>query len=114
SRPSSCGSTSPARARCSWSRGSSRAWSTATLPCRRTWQPNSARPTAPPTAPPDLRGALTRRPGGSLVLTTARLDSQKGIPHLVRAAAHVPEATFVLAGDGPLRPQLEALAQEVG
>jgi glycosyltransferase involved in cell wall biosynthesis len=48
------------------------------------------------------------------VLTAARLDSQKGHEYLLRAAAGVPEATFILAGDGPLRPRLEELARSLG
>lgn len=65
-------------------------------------------------APPGLREQL----GGSgtrvLVLTAARLDAQKGHPVLLEAAAAVPEAVFVLAGDGPERPKLEALAEKLG
>jgi glycosyltransferase involved in cell wall biosynthesis len=42
-----------------------------------------------------------------LVLTVARLESQKGLRHLVAAAEQVPNATFLIAGDGPERPVLE-------
>lgn len=49
-----------------------------------------------------------------LVLTAARLDEQKGHADLLRAAAEVAEATFVLAGDGPLRGELEDLARRLG
>lgn len=49
-----------------------------------------------------------------IVLTVARLDEQKGHRYLLEAAAQVPEAQFVLAGDGPLRSVLEAQAQSLG
>ena len=42
-----------------------------------------------------------------LVLTVARLESQKGLRYLVAAADQVPNATFLIAGDGPERPVLE-------
>jgi glycosyltransferase involved in cell wall biosynthesis len=62
----------------------------------------------------EVRAQLTGSRGGPLVLTTARLDSQKGLDHLVRAAVLVPDATFVIAGDGPLRSRLEDLASALG
>ncbi len=49
-----------------------------------------------------------------IVLTTARLDSQKGIGYLLEAAVLVPEALFVLAGDGPERARMEAQAGRLG
>ncbi len=52
--------------------------------------------------------------GRPVVLTVARLDRQKGHVHLLEAAALVPEATFVLAGDGPERGALESRAGELG
>ena len=60
------------------------------------------------------RDALLRGRPGYLVLTPARLHPQKGHVYLIAAAAHVPDATFVLAGDGPLRAGLEAQARELG
>jgi glycosyltransferase involved in cell wall biosynthesis len=53
-----------------------------------------------------LRESLTRgsRP---LVLTLSRLDPQKGLPFLIEAARMVPEATFVVAGEGRDRKVLE-------
>ncbi len=50
----------------------------------------------------------------ALVLTCARLDEQKGHTVLFRAAAEIPEARFVLAGDGPLRGELEAETTRLG
>jgi glycosyltransferase involved in cell wall biosynthesis len=49
-----------------------------------------------------------------VVLTIARLHQQKGHCYLLEAAALVPEALFVLAGDGPERAKLEAQAHQLG
>lgn len=49
-----------------------------------------------------------------IILTLARLDQQKGHQYLLQAAALVPEALFLLAGDGPERANLEAQAQALG
>lgn len=49
-----------------------------------------------------------------IVFTPARLDKQKGLPYLLEAAAMVPEAVFVLAGDGPERQALEAQVHQLG
>jgi glycosyltransferase involved in cell wall biosynthesis len=54
------------------------------------------------------------RPSRPVVLTVARLDEQKGHRYLLEAATQVPEAQFVLAGDGPLRVSLEAQARALG
>jgi glycosyltransferase involved in cell wall biosynthesis len=53
----------------------------------------------------------TERP---VVLTPARLNKQKGHSYLLEAVALVPEAVFVLAGDGPERANLERQARELG
>jgi glycosyltransferase involved in cell wall biosynthesis len=66
------------------------------------------------TAPPGLREELGGSDGVPLVLTPARLDEQKGHDVLFRAAAEIPEARFVLAGDGPLRGRLEAEVAQLG
>jgi glycosyltransferase involved in cell wall biosynthesis len=55
-----------------------------------------------------LRASLNRDSGRPIILTAARLDEQKGLRYLVEAAARVPEAQFVIAGDGPERASLEA------
>jgi glycosyltransferase involved in cell wall biosynthesis len=71
----------------------------------------------PPTvrAPdPALRAELVRGRPDYVVLTPARLHPQKGHADLLQAAALIPDATFVLAGDGPLRSELESRARELG
>jgi glycosyltransferase involved in cell wall biosynthesis len=65
-------------------------------------------------ADPALRAALIRGRPDYVVLTPARLHLQKGHAYLLAAAAQVPDATFVLAGDGPLRAELEATARALG
>ena len=76
--------------------------------------PNAIR--VPPAAPRllDLRTALLDGRPDYLVLTPARLHPQKGHTHLIAAAAEVASATFVFAGDGPLRRTLETQAREQG
>jgi glycosyltransferase involved in cell wall biosynthesis len=49
-----------------------------------------------------------------LVLTVARLDSQKGHRYLLEAICYVPHANFILAGEGLERAGLEALANRLG
>ena len=56
----------------------------------------------------------TGRSGRPKVLTLARLDPQKGLGHLIEAAARIPEAFFAIAGEGPERAALEAKAEESG
>jgi glycosyltransferase involved in cell wall biosynthesis len=57
-----------------------------------------------------LGGSETR----PLVLTPARLNAQKGHDALLEAIVAVPDALFLLAGDGPDRERLEARAAELG
>jgi glycosyltransferase involved in cell wall biosynthesis len=66
--------------------------------------------------PPDpaLRAKLNGGSHHPLVLVPARLDPQKGHRHLLEAAGEVPDATFVLAGDGPERQGLGDLARSLG
>ena len=65
-------------------------------------------------ADPALRTRLAGGPDRPLVLTAARLSPQKAIDVLLSAAALVPDAVFVIAGDGPDRAALEARAQALG
>lgn len=63
---------------------------------------------------PALRSKLGADADRPLVFTPARLEKQKAHPALLRAAVGVPEAVFALAGEGPDRAMLEALAAELG
>lgn len=76
--------------------------------------PNAIRVAAAGPRLPDLRARLLDGRPDYLVLTPARLHPQKGHSFLIAAAAEVPGATFVFAGDGPLRQTLEAQAREQG
>jgi glycosyltransferase involved in cell wall biosynthesis len=59
-------------------------------------------------------GAHTADHERRIVLTTARLHRGKGINYLLHAAKLVPEALFLIAGDGPDRNELERLADKLG
>jgi glycosyltransferase involved in cell wall biosynthesis len=61
--------------------------------------------------PPAELALIRDRP---VVLTVARLDKQKGLTTLLGAAALVPEAFFVLVGEGPEHASLEAQCRELG
>ncbi len=69
-------------------------------------------------ARPDPRVRQGLRPEDAVVLAAKRLVPQKDVPTLLRAAAEVTRARsgtrFVIAGDGPLRPDLERLALALG
>jgi L-malate glycosyltransferase len=65
-------------------------------------------------APPSLREQLGGSETRPLVLTPARLDAQKGHDVLLEAIPQVPDAMFLLAGEGPERGRLETLAAERG
>jgi glycosyltransferase involved in cell wall biosynthesis len=65
-------------------------------------------------APPGLREQLGGSETRPLVLTPARLNSQKGHRVLLEAIGEVPDALFLLAGDGPERASLEAEAERLG
>ena len=63
--------------------------------------PNGVEPGGEPSAVPR---------GGGHFLYAGRLTREKGLDHLLAAAARVPELPVVIAGDGPLRTALEARA----
>jgi glycosyltransferase involved in cell wall biosynthesis len=65
-------------------------------------------------AQPVPRAELARNATAPIVLTIARLDAQKGISHLLDAAAAVPDVSFAIAGDGPDRAALEAQTAKLG
>jgi len=64
------------------------------------------------------RAELGLRPNGLVIGTLSRFEPQKGIPFLLRAAAAVhekqPDVQFMIGGDGPLRAELEKLANSLG
>jgi glycosyltransferase involved in cell wall biosynthesis len=64
------------------------------------------------------RETLAIRPGEFAIGTITRLHDSKGNEYLIEAARLVldrhPEARFFLAGEGPLRPALEAQAERLG
>lgn len=66
------------------------------------------------TPDPTLKMRLGVHSDQPVVLTSARLDAHKGIDHLIDAAAHVPRAHFVVAGDGPCRARFEELVSQRG
>ncbi|MBZ0277833.1 MAG: glycosyltransferase family 4 protein [Anaerolineae bacterium] len=49
-----------------------------------------------------------------LLLTVARLTPWKGIDHLITALSRLPDVRLLIAGDGEVRPQLEAQADRQG
>lgn len=68
-------------------------------------------------APPGLSRWDARRrfglPPGPLLLTAARLTPWKGVHHALRALARIEAVRLVVAGDGPARPELDALVSEL-
>lgn len=68
----------------------------------------------------DAPAPFERRPSGRpTIVTVARLyDAYKGHDMMLRAMplirAHVPDVQWIVVGDGPLRPWLEALAEAHG
>ncbi len=54
-----------------------------------------------------LRDSLVGKTKRSVVLVTARLEKQKGLECLMEAALLVPDAVFVVVGQGTQRPALE-------
>ncbi len=66
----------------------------------------------------DGSAVRTRFPGRRLVLYAGRLAAEKNLPVIVRAAGIVarthPDVLFLIAGDGPERSRLEALARGLG
>lgn len=63
---------------------------------------------------PQLRRNAAGGDAGTVVLVPGRLDAQKGHRYLLRAVEEIPDATFLLAGGGPLREELETLAHTLG
>jgi glycosyltransferase involved in cell wall biosynthesis len=72
----------------------------------------------PQVSPQETRAALGIPLGAPVVGSVTRLSPQKAPLDFVRAASivaqSVPEAWFVMVGDGPLRAEVKALAAELG
>ena len=47
------------------------------------------------------------------LLCVARLETYKGVHHVIEALSKIPEYDLVVAGDGPYRGELESLAREL-
>ena len=66
----------------------------------------------------DVRRELGLKPDAPLVATVGRFERQKGLNYFIDAAAkvlaRVPEAQFLLIGDGPLLDELRAQAARLG
>jgi glycosyltransferase involved in cell wall biosynthesis len=65
------------------------------------------------------RQGTTSRPAGEPVVgLVARLTAEKDVPCFLNAAARIaarfPAASFRIAGDGPLRPELERISADLG
>jgi glycosyltransferase involved in cell wall biosynthesis len=60
-----------------------------------------------PLPDPAIRLQMAGRTDLPIALTLARLDRQKGLTYLIRAAVRTPNVAFVIAGDGPEREALE-------
>jgi len=83
--------------------------------------PNSVDPQRLAAAPGDRAGRraqLGLSADRFVVLAMGRLDPQKGLDVLIRAAdgvqQNVPELAVIILGEGPLRPELEALVADRG
>ena len=60
------------------------------------------------------RATLDTPAGARVVLALSRLHKKKGLDTLLKAAKNVPDAVFWLAGEGPLREDLEKLTRKLG
>jgi glycosyltransferase involved in cell wall biosynthesis len=65
--------------------------------------------------PPPLAGKITAGPSGDYVLSVGRLEGNKRVDLIIRALAFADRRTrLVVAGEGPLRDQLEQTAAACG
>ncbi|MDE2029598.1 MAG: glycosyltransferase [Alphaproteobacteria bacterium] len=73
-------------------------------------------PTFPDVAPmpPVDRATLATPREAKVLLTLSRLHPKKGLDTFLQALAQLPDCIAWLAGDGPLRRELEMLAQKLG
>ncbi len=68
----------------------------------------------PDVDPSAVRAKLRIGPTELVVLLVSRIEPHKGIDHFVEAARYVPEARFLVAGDGSLVPTMRRLASTLG
>ena len=68
----------------------------------------------PDVDPSAVRAKLRIGPTELVVLLVSRIEPHKGIEHFVEAARYVPEARFLVAGDGSLVPTMRRLASTLG
>ncbi|MGE5504516.1 MAG: glycosyltransferase [Actinomycetota bacterium] len=66
------------------------------------------------TAAPLARAGLDTPPGAPLLLALGRLHPNKAFDVLLKAMAALPDAYLWIAGEGPARVELEALAAHLG
>src|SRR3954471_6115102 len=76
--------------------------------------PNGIGPAPPPAHRAELEREWGLAPGTPLLLSVGRLVEQKNHALAIRALAAVPRATLAIAGEGPLRDELERAASEAG
>ncbi len=65
-------------------------------------------------SPPARRAAFSTPEGAPLLLALGRLHVNKGFDVLIEALVEIPDAHLWLAGEGPLRGELEGLAGRLG
>jgi glycosyltransferase involved in cell wall biosynthesis len=76
--------------------------------------PNSVAPAPEPLAREQLERELGLTNGAALLVAIGRLVHQKNHELAITALANVPDAVLVVAGEGPLRPELERHARAGG
>lgn len=65
--------------------------------------------------PPPLAGRLKAGASGNYILSVGRLEANKRVDLIIRSLAHVDSGVrLVVAGEGPLRAELEQVASESG
>jgi len=68
----------------------------------------------PDVDPTPVREKLNFPPGDPIVLLVGRIVPHKGIEHFIEAAQYVPDAHFLIAGDGSALPAMKRLATSFG
>ncbi|HEX9341387.1 MAG TPA: glycosyltransferase family 4 protein [Thermoplasmata archaeon] len=68
----------------------------------------------PDVDPSPVRKTLNLSPDEKVVLLVGRIEPHKGIEQFIEAARYVPDARFLVAGDGSLLPAMKGLAATFG